>query len=745
MELFSLLAKLTLDTKEYDRDLESAKKSAKIELPDARLGIDTSDFEEGIREAENTDVDDPTPPDLGLDKSDFDATVTDAEATDVKDPADPDLGLDKTDFDATVTDAEATDVKDPEEPSLGLDTQEFKDGVSEAEETASSFSESIQSTFTQLEGALAAAGITAAVAGVVNFLKEGVELAKNNGDAIDKQSQKLNLSAKAYQELDYALTLSGASIGDLTRAMRNFTEISGGKTTDDQAATFEKLGISATDASGKVKSAQELMEESMYALADYGGEDRGLLTEALFGKNSAGLNALLNSGSEAIKGMRQEANELGLVMSDEEIKNAAAYMDATTRLEKAVVGIKEEFASGLIPLLTDAANTTAKIVAFFNGRNENSLAASFAETDSALAGDLASIEGTSGAAMDLIDKLFAMGDANKLNAEQQDEWKATADWLIKNIPTLSDVINKDTLQITANKDEVKATVEQWERLAKERAIASAKEAKYKAMVEKNADAIDAQAQARQKENDRLAKYYERVAAANALLEKYGRLSSGFQTEFGTTKIDASAENAEDMIAWISRQNAFLLQESGFDNSALTDLNAEYTKLGYAADNAKKKADSYKDELDQAQEEYEGWLQAIDELYGITSTDADQATKDAQALDAALDQIPDEKRIRIIQESDIGFPQAKGNDFVPYDNYPSLLHRGEMVLTASEASRYRAGTGSGAVDFTGLEDKIIAAIKAGMANATVRSYLNGKDITDEVNREMTSQERARRFR
>lgn len=37
-----------------------------------------------------------------------------------------------------------------------------------------------------------------------------------------------------------------------------------------------------------------------------------------------------------------------------------------------------------------------------------------------------------------------------------------------------------------------------------------------------------------------------------------------------------------------------------------------------------------------------------------------------------------------------FSHAVGNDFVPYDNYTALLHRGEMVLTASEASDYRQG-------------------------------------------------------
>ena len=34
--------------------------------------------------------------------------------------------------------------------------------------------------------------------------------------------------------------------------------------------------------------------------------------------------------------------------------------------------------------------------------------------------------------------------------------------------------------------------------------------------------------------------------------------------------------------------------------------------------------------------------------------------------------------------------AIGNDYVPYNNYPAMLHRGEAVLTAREADAWRRG-------------------------------------------------------
>jgi hypothetical protein len=80
-------------------------------------------------------------------------------------------------------------------------------------------------------------------------------------------------------------------------------------------------------------------------------------------------------------------------------------------------------------------------------------------------------------------------------------------------------------------------------------------------------------------------------------------------------------------------------------------------------------------------------------------------------------------------------KAKGDWNVPYDNFPALLHRGEMVLTASQARRFRAGEGGdgGGMDMASLTSAIVAAVKQGMEGATVKSFLDGRNVTNEVMR------------
>lgn len=87
--------------------------------------------------------------------------------------------------------------------------------------------------------------------------------------------------------------------------------------------------------------------------------------------------------------------------------------------------------------------------------------------------------------------------------------------------------------------------------------------------------------------------------------------------------------------------------------------------------------------------------------------------------------------------------AKGMWSVPYDNFAANLHRGEMVLTASQARRYRDGEGS-SFDMNALVSSIVSAIQTGMQGVTVNSYLSGRSITDDVNRQTVRQLKARRF-
>ena len=72
--------------------------------------------------------------------------------------------------------------------------------------------------------------------------------------------------------------------------------------------------------------------------------------------------------------------------------------------------------------------------------------------------------------------------------------------------------------------------------------------------------------------------------------------------------------------------------------------------------------------------------------------------------------------------------AKGLNYVPFDNYPALLHRGEQVLTATQARR----RGQGQTDLSALVSGVIGAVREGMSGAQLNSYMDTTKVTSKTN-------------
>ena len=76
--------------------------------------------------------------------------------------------------------------------------------------------------------------------------------------------------------------------------------------------------------------------------------------------------------------------------------------------------------------------------------------------------------------------------------------------------------------------------------------------------------------------------------------------------------------------------------------------------------------------------------------------------------------------------------AKGARTIPFDDYPALLHRNEMVLTASQARQYREGSGGG-VDYATLGTMIGEAIETAIGRVGV--YMSGDRVADLTTRRL----------
>lgn len=617
------------------------------------------------------------------------------------------LTLDSSEYKSALREAEDAGAS-LEDASVGLDTSDFTGALDDAEGEAEGFSTSVGSILDGIKGAIATAGIGLAIKEIIEGLTDAVNLAAKLGDDVDKGSRRLNISTEAYQEWGHALSQSGANINDFSRGIISMNKyLAGTDVSAEVSEAFTKLGMDARIANGEIGSTEELLTETVKRLADFPGtkEERGALATAIFGRGGNTLNALFDSGSEGIQQLIDEAHELGLVMTDEEIANSVAYGDAVANLQSAVDGLKTSFVTGILPDLTKAVEMVTQIVAFFNPRakGENTLSDMFADTDANAAESLATIEETSAVASNLADKLIAMGDASKLTADQQAVWKGTAEELIKLVPTLSEVIDTDTLKINGNTEEIQNNIKEWKNLAKQRALNEAIEEKQKAMYDKNKEAIDAQVEAIRTQSKAEEKRKDIAKQVNEMLKE--------GTDLGDSYGKTLDENG-DVLSQLYDLLDFSATTGHGDYTKIEGLYNELAEVEDAASEAQEKFDSYSNELAEAQEEFDAWVGAASELFGVLSEDSATAQDEVAGVNEALNGLPAHKTVRLNVISNMDglnyVSNAKGNWDVPYD-MPAILHRGETVLTTSEAREYREGTYEG-----GSSSDVVGAIQ-GMRN------------------------------
>ena len=223
---------------------------------------------------------------------------------------------------------------------LKLNKQPFEKGLNETKASANLAGRKI---------GLAIGGAIAGAVGAVGFSALVSSTAKL-GDAIDKTSQKMGMSAQAYQEWDFIMQRCGTSMESMTMAMK--TLASSAVTSKD---ALSELGISQAEVASL--SQEQLFARTIQALQNV--EDttrRTYLAGQLLGRGATELGAVLNMTASETDGLRQRVWELGGVMSQQAVTASAQYTDAMLDLKMAFRGVSDTVAVTVLPIITSAIN-----------------------------------------------------------------------------------------------------------------------------------------------------------------------------------------------------------------------------------------------------------------------------------------------------------------------------------------------------------------------------------------------------
>lgn len=239
--------------------------------------------------------------------------------------------------------------------TLTLDTSKYQSGLSGAASMAKSMGSKIGSalkTATLVTGALVAAGT--AVTGVfVGMAKQTADY----GDKVDKMSQKIGISAEAYQKWDYVMQRAGGSIDSMKMGMKTLSQQA-----EKNSDAFQKLGISQEEVQSL--SQEDLFERTVKGLAGMEkGTERAALASQLLGRAGADMGPLLNGGTKAIEEQMEIAEKYGMVMPDAAVAASAAFEDSLTTMQMTMQGLKNRMMAEFLPAMTQVTDGMGKLFA----------------------------------------------------------------------------------------------------------------------------------------------------------------------------------------------------------------------------------------------------------------------------------------------------------------------------------------------------------------------------------------------
>lgn len=234
--------------------------------------------------------------------------------------------------------------------SIFIDTTEADKSLSKTDSKAKKLQDTLGKAVTG--AAKMATGVAASISAAGAAVFAFADNVASVGDTIDKQSQKLGLSAKGYQEWEAVLGHCGASIDSFKGGMKTLTSAitTGSKS---QVAAFKAVGLSMEQVQSM--SREDVLNAVITGLQGMDeSAERTSIATTLLGKAAGELGPLLNTSAEDTATMKQAVNELGGVMSDEGVAASAAFKDALQDLTTIGTGFKNAMGTKVLPYVTEA-------------------------------------------------------------------------------------------------------------------------------------------------------------------------------------------------------------------------------------------------------------------------------------------------------------------------------------------------------------------------------------------------------
>lgn len=219
----------------------------------------------------------------------------------------------------------------------------------------------------KIGNAIVSVGTVGAVAAsiIVPLVKCTTETAEW-ADELTTLSKTTGISTTELQKFKYAGEQIGVSVDALSDGLKEITNKmhDAANGSSDTSSMFRKLHVSIKDSRGQLKDANEVFFETIDALGKIRNHtQRDAIAMELFGESARNLNPLIEMGSEKLRELGIEAEELGIVMGESSVEKFDKLHDAMAKFSETSDALKRSLGEALLPILTGIFDVISSIPA----------------------------------------------------------------------------------------------------------------------------------------------------------------------------------------------------------------------------------------------------------------------------------------------------------------------------------------------------------------------------------------------
>ena len=209
-------------------------------------------------------------------------------------------------------------------------------------------------------GAATAAGIAAGAKVIADTTTQAAVYADNFATL----STTTGVAVETLQAYAAVSELVDVSTETLTGSMtKNFAAMQkAAEGNESYAAAYEALGVTVTDENGKLRDSETVYWELIDALGNVEDEtERDALAMTLFGKSAKDLNPLIETGTEALHGMMEEAKASGAVLSEDTLNSLLGVSDTMEQMKTGAEAVQNNFGALGATLMTEVYGGVAEV------------------------------------------------------------------------------------------------------------------------------------------------------------------------------------------------------------------------------------------------------------------------------------------------------------------------------------------------------------------------------------------------